>query len=198
MVNLLHVYEYYLLATLLLGALQIRTYLAMIRFAASVPLRWPELYRVLRENVGVLLTWPLVVVGSFTLGLWVLHVLLRRLVWPQADVSWARLSSEPLWLGLTMVLAAAMLLLDAMALTRVARFRPPRREWLLTATDLALRTQKFGPKLRRVLGWGVKQELVRRMPLIMHWTLRRTAEVSARLALGLCLWAGWALGAGAQ
>jgi hypothetical protein len=194
--NLIQAYEYYLLATFLLGALQVRTYLAMIRFAMSVPGRWPELYQILKANIGTLLTWPLVVIGSFTTGLWALHVILRRLLWPQAVVTWERLTADTLWFALTAFFGLTMLVLDGWALLRVARFKPPRLQWLLTATDYSLRSSKLGTPLRMLVGWHLQRKLLKRMPMLVQWTLRRTAEVGARLAFGLCLWGGWALGLG--
>lgn len=194
MANLIHVYEYYLLATFLLGALQIRTYLALIRFAMSVPGRWPELYQILRANIGVLLTWPVAVIGVFTTGLWALHVFLRRLIWPQAHVTWTQLSADTLWLAITAFFGLTMLFLDGWALLRVARFKPPRMQWILTATDFGLRSSKIGTPLRILVGWHLQRKLVKRLPMLVQWTLRRTAEVSARLAFGLCLWGGWAVG----
>lgn len=191
--NLLHLYEYYLLGTFLLGALQIRNYVAMLRFAIKVPNRWPELYQILRANFDVLLTWPLLLVGTITAGLWALHVILRRAVWPQADVRWQDLAAEPWWLALVCAAGAVMVVLDGWAWLRAARFRAPRLQWLLTATDLALRTSAIGTPLRLLVGWHLRTRLVRRMPILIRWTLRRAAELGARLATGLALWGGWAL-----
>jgi hypothetical protein len=191
--NLLQWYEYYLLATFALGLLQIRTYFVMLRFVLHVPGRWPELYQILRANLNTLLTWPLIVVGGITAGLWSTHVLMRRLVWPGAAVDTGDVAADPLWLGLTAFFATLMVVLDVWSLLRIAPFTPPRMQWLISLTDRALRTHPTRLPLRLFVGWHLRTKLLRNLPILLQWTYRRSAELGARLALGFTLWIGWAL-----
>ncbi|MBI2078573.1 MAG: hypothetical protein HYT80_09450 [Euryarchaeota archaeon] len=191
MVNLLLVYEYYLLAALLLGLVQIRNHLRLVRFALRVPSRWPHLLRIARENLHVVLTGPVLIVATLLLGTWAAAVVLRNFVFPAADVSPSDLGDHAAALLVAAAGGATMVGLDARGVLRAATFRPPGSSWLLDVTEAALAAEAGRGPVSLFVGWQVRWRLLKQLPFLQRWLWRRTLEIANRLTVGLALWWVW-------
>ena len=191
MVNLLLVYEYYLLATLLLGLVQIRNHLRLVRFALRVPSRWPRIFRIARENVHVVLTWPVLLVAGLLLGIWAGAVVLRNVAFPTAQVEPADVAKNLAALLVASTAGATMLGLDARATFKAAWFQPPRFGWLLDVTEAGLAAEAGRGPLSLIVGWQIRWRLVEKLPFLRRWLWRRTLEIANRLTVGVALWWVW-------
>ncbi len=185
----MELFEYYLLATFLLGIIQLRHHAATYRLVLQTPRRWPRLYEFLKQNLTTLLTLPTVLIFGVMLGSWVLHTFLRRAVWPDAAVSLAELREETWLFVVAAILALAMFALDFRALFRAVGFRGPRMVWLIDLTELALKSEVL--PLQWLIRWGIRSKLIAGMPLFHAWMWKRAAEVTARGAFGSTLWFVW-------
>jgi hypothetical protein len=187
--NLMEFFEYYLLATFVLGAVQLRHYAATYRLVLRTPTRWPRLYEHLKKHLNELLTFPTLLIFGLMLGAWILHLFLRRAIWPDASVTPAQLREETLYLGLAVLSAFAMLVLDARALVRAATFRGPRMVWLIDLTEMALRSEVL--PLKWLIHWRIRSKIARGLPLLHVWMWKRSAEIASRLVFGSTLWIVW-------
>lgn len=185
----MELFEYYLLATFLLGAVQLRHHAATYRLVLQTPRRWPKLYEFLKQNLTTVLTLPTVLIIGFMLGSWVLHTFFRRAVWPDAAVSLADLRDDAFLLVIAAILGLAMLTLDFRALFRAVGFRGPRVVWLIDLTELALRSEVL--PLQWLIRWRIRAKIIRGLPLFHAWMWKRAAEIGARFAFGSTLWIVW-------
>jgi hypothetical protein len=191
----MEIFEYYLLATFLLGTVQLRHHAATYRLVRETPARWPHLYGFLKEHVHAIITIPTVLILGLMLGAWLFHTLFRRLIWPEATVSPAELREETFLFALAIVFGAAMLVLDLRALFRAATFRGPKMVWLIDVTEMALRADV--PAINWLVQWGIRAKLARSVPILHHWMWNRSAEIAARFAFGSTLWFVWVAHGGA-
>ena len=182
-------FEYYLLATFLLGAVQLRHHAATYRIVLQTPRRWPKLYEFLKENLNRVLTFPTVLIFGFMLGAWIIHTIFRRFVWPDAAVSFAELRDDTILFVIAAILALSMFALDFRAFFRAVQFRGVRMVWLIDVTELALRSEVV--PLQWLIRWRIRSKMIAGMPLFHAWMWKRVAEVSARFAFGSTLWIVW-------
>ena len=185
----MEIFEYYLLATFFLGAVQLRHHVATYRLVLQTPRRWPRLYAFLKENITTVLTLPTIITFGVMLGTWLIHTFFRRAVWPGAAVSVADLRAETVFFVLAVVFALTMFALDARALFRVVRFQGLRMTWLIDLTELALRSEVL--PLQWFVRWRIRSKIIRGMPIFHAWMWKRAAEVTARFAFGSTLWIVW-------
>lgn len=185
----MELFEYYLLATFLLGAVQLRHHAATYRLVLQTPRRWPRLYDFLKENLDRLLTLPTVLIFGVMLGTWLLHTIFRRAVWPDAAVNLAELREETWLFVLALVFGTAMIVLDLRAVLRAVQFRGPRMVWLIELTELALRSEVR--PLQWLIKWRLRSKIIRGMPIFHAWMWKRAAEIAARFSFGSALWLVW-------
>lgn len=185
----MELFEYYLLATFLLGAVQLRHHAATYRLVLETPRRWPRLYEFLKQNLTTVLTLPTVLIFGVMLGSWVLHTFFRRAVWPDAAVSVTQLRDETWLFVIAVILSLAMFTLDFRALFRAVGFRGPRMVWLIDLTELALKSEVL--PLQWLVRWRIRSKIIGGMPLFHAWMWKRAAEIAARFAFGSALWIVW-------
>ena len=195
MVNLLLLYEFYLLAALLLSLAQIRNHLQLVRFAVRVPTRWPRIFRIVRENIHVVFTWPVISVGGVMLGIWAAAVLLRNLIFPAASVEPGDVIANVPAAIVAVAGGLVMIVIDARATFRAASFHPPRSGWLLDVTEGALAAETGRGPVRLIVEWQARRRLVAQLPFLHRWLWRRTLEITNRLTVGVALWWVWMAGA---
>src|SRR5437868_3155587 len=79
--KLIRLFDFYLILAFFLSTLlrvqQYRTILGVLR---HVPGRWPKLFGLVRQHRSLFLTWGTILPLVLTLGLWLIHTLLRRFV----------------------------------------------------------------------------------------------------------------------
>ena len=185
----MELFEYYLLATFLLGAVQLRHHAATYRLVLQTPRRWPRLYEFLKQNLTTVLTLPTVLIFGVMLGSWVLHTFFRRGVWPEAAVSVAQLREDTWLFVIAVILGLVMFALDFRALFGAVRFKGLRMVWLIDVTELALKSDVL--PLQWLIRWRIRSKIIAGMPLFHAWMWKRVAEVSARFAFGSTLWIVW-------
>src|SRR5262245_38787058 len=84
--NLIHLFDFYLMLLFLISCyVRIRQYSAVVALVRAVPGRWPRLFQLVKQHRTVFLTWTTVLPAILALGLSLIHMLLCRLVWPQAN-----------------------------------------------------------------------------------------------------------------
>lgn len=182
-------FEYYLLATFALGLVQLRHHLALYRLVLRTPGRWPKLYDVIKADLGELITWPTVLIVGLMWSAWLVHTLLRRMLWPSAAVSLEDFGAETWLFTIGVLTAAAMIVLDVRATFRVVRFRKPRMTWIIDLTELGLKSKVL--PVRWYVQWRLRAKVVRSLPIVHRWMWKRTAEISTRLVFGATLWVTW-------
>lgn len=188
--DLIRAFEYYLLATFVLSAVQLRHQVALYRFVLRARGRWPSLYAMVRSNLHILITLPVLLLMGVTAALWVTQLVLRLGVWPEASLTPQALMSQPILLLIALVGLLPMVALDARAVFSAASFKAPQRKWLLDLTEAALRSNAI-PPLRAVVEWRLRLKIVEAIPLVRRWMWRRSEELGARIVMGTALWGAW-------
>src|SRR5262249_48053374 len=118
--NLIHLFDFYLMLLFLISCyVRIRQYSAVVALVRAVPGRWPRLFQLVKQHRTVFLTWTTVLPAILALGLSLIHMLLCRLVWPQANLTLAELFSLSAAVLVVLVCGLAMLALDLYATFRV-------------------------------------------------------------------------------
>lgn len=84
--KLIRLFDFYLaLAFVVSIVLRIRQYRAILGVVGNVPGRWPKLFQLVRQHRHIFLTWGTILPLLLTLGLWLLHTILRRNVLSDDD-----------------------------------------------------------------------------------------------------------------
>lgn len=188
--DLIRAFEYYLLATFVLSAVQLRHQIALYRFVMRARERWPSLYALVRSNLHVLITLPVLLAVGATAVLWITQIVLRHLVWREASLTPQALVSQPVLLLIALVGLVPMIALDARAIFGAASFQVPHRQWLLDLTEAALQSKAI-PPLRAILEWRLRLRIIQAIPLVRRWMWRRSEELGARIVMGTALWGAW-------
>lgn len=188
--DLIRAFEYYLLATFVLSAVQLRHQIALYRFVMRARERWPSLYALVRSNLHVLITLPVLLAVGATAALWATQLALRLVVWPEASLAPQTLWAQPILLFVALVGLFPMVALDARAIFHAASFRAPQRQWLLDLTEAALQSNAI-PPLRAIVEWRLRVRLIQAIPLVRRWMWRRSEELGARIVMGTALWGAW-------
>jgi hypothetical protein len=196
--NLIHLFSFYLALIFLLGLwvrfCQYRTILALV---GTMPGRWPRLLKLIRNHLGVFLSWQTAWPGLLALGLCLGHTAACHWLWPQASLTASGLFG--LWPAVPVVLlcGTAMIALDVYGLFRVGtvdraaleRHFDQAEYWLRSWAGSVVRVVTFGyVNPRQMVEQEVRKallELNKMFHFTLWWIISQTA---LRIAYGLSLW----------
>lgn len=201
-INLINVYSFYLFMMFLISLLRRwDIYLDTVRLLFALRGRWPKLVQRIKEHRGLLLNWSFFRPAVLSIVLWIVQMFCSRVVWPQAVLTWAGLTSEWWWVAAVIVPLVPMLLVDLYFILRVGRFdRAETEKYLDMAEDwlgwkgplVRFATLGFvNPK--RMVDDEMKKSLVelrQTMNSSLYWV---SLQVTLRVAFGLSLWTVWAM-----
>lgn len=202
--NLIRFFEFYLALIFLIStSVRIHQYLSVLKIVRAVPGRWPRLFALIKQQRTIFFTWSILTPALLALGLLVIHTVACRLVWPQANLTPARLVE--LWpaIPFVLLLGAAMVGFDAYGAWNVAevdrklleQYFDQAEYWLKPWTAPAVKLLTFGHvDPRQMVTAEVSRALQQVSELLqttLWWVARQTA---LRIAFGLSLWLTYAFG----
>lgn len=202
--NLIHFFDFYLMLLFLISSyMRMRQYGAVVALVRAVPGRWPKLFQLVRQHRTVFLTWTTLLPAILAFGLSASHMLLCRLVWPQANLTVARLLE--LWPAVPPVLVCglAMLAVDLYATFRVGQFDRALLEkyfdqaeyWLRSWAAPVVRIFTFGRiNPRAMVDVEVRKALLDASQLLNSTLWWISVQVGLRVAFGLSIWLTYAAG----
>jgi hypothetical protein len=200
--DLIRFFEFYLaLAFVASTAMRFRQYEAVVRLVRDVPERWPRLLKLVREHHGIFMTWATVLPALLAFGLYLLHTLACRLVWPRAAFTPSELSALRIAVPFITVLGFAMLAVDLYATFKVGVVNRPLLERYFDQAEFWLRSW-VAPVVhvftlgyinpRRMVNAEVRKALEEASRLLNTTLWWVTVQVSLRIAFGLALWLAYA------
>jgi hypothetical protein len=200
--NLIRFFEFYLaLAFVASTAMRLRQYEAVVRLVRAVPQRWPNLLKLVKEHHSIFLTWATLLPAVLALGLYLLHTLACRLIWPRAKLTVQELFE--LWPAVPVVtlLGIAMLVVDLYATFRVGKVDRDLLErsfdqaeyWLRSWVAPVVHVFTLGYiNPRRMVAVEVRKALQDASRLLNSTLWWVTAQVGLRIAFGLSIWLTYA------
>lgn len=202
-VNLIAVFNSYLILGFVVStAVNIRSYRAVIGLIVAFPSRWPKLLVLVKKQRTIFLGWPTLLVMGLAFLLVLGNSLAIRLVWVQAEVTFAELWGH--WLSMMAISLSGclMLFLDGDAIFRAGSFDRTAMEadldkaesWLKSWMAPAVRAVTFGfVNPRKVVGVEVEKALVEANWIMIGGMGRSSLRIGMQLAFGLSLWISWAI-----
>ena len=201
-VNLIHLFDFYLAATFVVGTYRrIAQYRAFAGLAIGMPGRWPHLFRLVKQFRTIFMTWNTVLPSVMALAIWAAHTLASRLIWHQAVLTGAEMVSHwRAWL-IMLPLGVAMLAVDIFFLVVVGEIDRKGIEknfdtaehWLSSWHAPAVHFLSLGyVNPRRMVHEEVRTALVAASDLLnrsLYWTC---VQMGLRVLFGLGLWVTWA------
>lgn len=202
--NLIHLFDFYLMLLFLISCyVRARQYSAVVTLVRAVPGRWPKLFELVRQHQTIFLTWNTVLPAALALGVSLIHMLLCRLVWPQANLTVAELGAY--WGAIPVVLlcGATMLAVDLYATFVYGEIDRRMLEGYFDQAEYWLRSWvapvvkiftlgRINP--RRMVAVEVQKALLeasRLLNVTLWWII---VQVGLRVAFGLSLWLTYAVG----
>jgi hypothetical protein len=202
--NLIHLFDFYLAVAFLLStALPISQYRAILALVKAVPSRWPNLFRLVKQHSTIFLTWTTLLPGFLAFGLSVVHMLACRLVWPQANLTFAEVGTHWQALAAVALLGLAMLGVDGYGTFRVGEIDRPQMQkyfdqaeyWLRSWTAPVVRIFTLGYiNPRKMVAVEVQKAMLEASKLINFTFWWLSVQTGLRVAFGLALWLTYALG----
>ena len=201
--NLIHLFDFYLMLALLAGIAQrFGRYQAIGRLVVAGPGRWPRLLDLVKHHRMVFLTWSTILPALLALGLSLAQWIASRQVWPHADLTAGQLAAH--WLAALVIapLGLAMLGVDIYGIVVVGELDRPLLEkyfdqaeyWLRSRTAHVVRVFTFGMiNPRQMVNVEVGKALIQASHMLNTTLWWVTAQVGLRVAFGLSLWLTWAL-----
>ncbi len=202
-VNLLHLFDFYLAATLLISfARRYPVYLDGIRVAIALHGRWPRLVGRLRDNHGVLVTGQVIYPTCVALTLMTVQLICSRLIWPRAVITVGEIDAH-WWMRIAVLVALIpMALVDGYFLIRVGQFDRKETEnyldeaerWLTSWKTPLIRTVTLGyVDPHRIVETEVRKGLSQ-LGETVAWVMRWVAiQAGCRVVFGLTIWLLWAV-----
>jgi hypothetical protein len=200
--NLIRFFEFYLALTFVAStAMRLRQYETVVRLVRAVPERWPRLLKLVKEHHGVFLTWATVQPGLLALGLYLLHTLACRLVWPHAALTVGQLCELRWFRPFVASLGTAMLAVDLYATFKVGqvdrrlleRYFDQAEYWLRSWVAPVVHVFTLGyVNPRRMVAVEVRKALVEASRLLNTTLWWVSGQVGLRIAFGLSLWLAYA------
>lgn len=208
--NLIRFFDFYLAIAFLASTLmRLRQYHSLLQLIRAVPSRWPNLFKLIRGEHHVFLTWSTLGPALLALLLTIIQLIASRFVWPQAGQSpdgltIASLAARPLVIPLLAVLGLAMLSFDAWGILSARDI--PRRElepcldqaeyWLRSWAAPVVHVVTFGKiNPRQRVSAEVRAALATVSQLVNYTLWWVSAQLGLRITFGLALWLTYAFGA---
>lgn len=202
--NLLRLFEFYLMAMFVIGTVRRwEFYHSIARLGLALVRRYQKLLWRVKEQSRALVTWSLIVPAGITLLLWAIQAILTRLVFPHAELLFSEVLTR--WWSVVVIAipVAGMLAVDVYFLIRVGSIDAQETEkyfhqaesWLGTWKAKAVRVATLGYiNPQAIVDSEVGKALVTGAQLI-HKTLWWTAlQTGLRVSVGFALWLVWAVG----
>ncbi len=199
--NLIVVFDWYLMIAFIVGTvLRIRQYYAVLRFVFAFPGRYPRLYKLTKEHRTIFLGWPTLLPIAATFLLMLVHSLMLRLVWVDAEVTPSDLWSNLVGFGFAVVFGVLMLYFDFRATFLIAQFDRSALEphldraeyWLQTKWSTALRIVTFGwLNPRKMVHDELRVSLTDAALSVTEAMWWWAVQVGLRFMFGLSLWITW-------
>jgi hypothetical protein len=200
--NLIQVFDYYLILGFILGtALRVRQYGMIFRLLFTVPKRWPKMLQLAREHKTLFLTWRSILPIALTFTLMLAHTLALRLVWYHANVTPETLGQHWPALIIVTLLGGIMLYSDLRAIflrgqldqAVLERDLDRAEYWLRSWVAPALKYATFGfLNPRRMVSEEVRKAIVDAALNVNQQMWLWSLQISLRLFFGLSLWLTWA------
>jgi hypothetical protein len=200
--NLIRFFEFYLAVAFLASTvMRLRQYEAVVRLVRALPDRWPRLLKLVREHHGIFLTWATVSPAVLALGLYLLHTLACRLVWPHAELTIGGLCELRLAVPIVFLLGIAMLAVDIYGTFKVGqvdrsmleRYFDQAEYWLRSWITPVVQVFTFGYiNPRRLVTVEVRKALTEASRLLNTTLWWVSGQVGLRIAFGLSLWLTYA------
>ena len=201
--NLIDVFNYYLMLVLVIGTvIRVRNYRAILGVIFTFSDRWPKLLVLAKQHRVVFLRWPTLLPIGLTLAIMLGNLLASHYMWSHAKVTWDDLWSH--WLALLAVAISGglMLFLDCKAIFGFGRFDRAALElsldnaehWLQSWHAPALRFVTLGLiNPRKIVDTQVLDALVNASLAVNGQMWRWSLQIAMRVAFGLALWMTWAI-----
>jgi hypothetical protein len=200
--NLIRFFDFYLaLAFVASTAMRLRQYEAVVHLVRAVPQRWPNLLRLVREHHGIFLTWATLLPAALALGLYLLHTLACRLIWPHATLTVYALFELRPAVPVVLLLGIAMLAVDVYATFRVGqvdrllleRSFDQAEYWLRSWVAPVVHVFTLGYiNPRRMVAVEVRKALLDASRLLNSTLWWVSGQVGLRIAFGLSVWLSYA------
>jgi hypothetical protein len=196
--DLIRFFEFYLVLLFICSlGFRIRQYRNVLALLRAMPGRWPRLLQLIREHYFIFLTWGNFGPAFIALGLFSIHTLACRLVWPHARITLGGLVDWWPFLVPVVVFGIAMTAVDLYTVVNVGKV--DRREvekyfdqaeyWLRSWTAPMVRVVTFGyVNPRQIVAGEVRKalhELNRLLTSTLWWV---SLQTGLRIAYGLSLW----------
>jgi hypothetical protein len=202
--NLIHLFDFYL-AVMFLASLYRRMsqYRAIGGLVLAVPGRWPRLFELVRRHGMIFLTWNTFLPALLALVLSIIQMVLSRLVFPGAELTFATLAQLYIAWPILLVLGSAMIAFDLWGIlevstvdqAEVAKYFDEAEYWLRSWTAPVVHFFTLGKiNPRQMVSVEVQKALVEASQMISINLWWITTQVSLRIAFGLALWLTYALG----
>ena len=200
-IDLLTLFDLYLIVVFVLWVvLRYRQYRSIILFIRKVPDRWPNLFKVIKEEKALFINWGVLLPVISAFALMLIHGGLHRLVWVKANISLEDLSQHWPWIVFAVVSGLAMIGFDIWMISSGGRFDEEAVEkqleqaefWLSSWASTAVSVVTLGmvkPKkmvrkeLKKALGNAIKA--LDRM--LKFWVY----QIIIRFVFGFSLWIAW-------
>jgi hypothetical protein len=200
--NLIRFFDFYLALTFVASTgMRLRQYEAVIRLIGAVPQRWPNLLKLVKEHHGIFLTWATMLPAALAFGLYLLHTLACRLIWPHATLTMQALCELRPAVPVVLVLGMAMFLVDLYATFRVGQIDRQLLErsfdqaeyWLRSWVAPVVHVFTLGYiNPRRMVAVEVRKALLDASRLLNSTLWWVSGQVGLRIAFGLSVWLSYA------
>jgi hypothetical protein len=197
--KLIRLFDFYLiLAFLLSTALRIKQYHTVLSVVLNSQKRWPRLLDLVKQHRNIFLTWGTILPLLFTLGLWLVHTIIRRTALSGGeDLTVERLWE--MWPAVPFVAAAAiaMLSFDLYGAYDVVEINQPELEkyfdqaeyWLRSWTAPVVSFFTLGRiNPRQMVAVEVRNALTSASETINSSLWWMTMQAILRILFGLTLW----------
>lgn len=198
-INLIRVFDFYVTVMFLISLLRRwDVYLDAIKLLVGVRGRWPKLMGRLREHQSLLLNWSFFRPAILALALTVLQLVVSRVIYPQAVVTFAILDAW-WWYAAIFVTMVPMVAVDLYFIIRVAKFDRDAAEKQLDDAEGWLGGKG---RLVRIFTFGIVNpskmvdtelkkglETARASLNASLWWV--SLQIALRMAFGLTLWTVW-------
>ena len=197
--RLIRLFDFYLILAFFVSTLlRVNQYHTILGVVRDVPGRWPKLFDLVKQHRQLFLTWGTVLPAVLTLGLWLVHTLLRRLALGHGeDLTVQQLTH--LWLAVPLVLASALAMLsfDIYGAVNVAEINRTELEkyfdqaeyWLRSWTAPVVNFFTLGYiNPRQMVAVEVRKALKDASDTINDGLWWMSIQTGLRILFGLCLW----------
>ena len=198
-INLIRVFDFYVTVMFLISLLRRwDVYLDAIKLLVGVRGRWPKLMGRLAEHQSLLLNWSFFRPALLALALTVLQLVVSRVIYPQATITFATLDAWWLY-AIILVPLIPMLAVDLYFILRVGRFDRDATEKQLDDAEGWLGGKG---RLVRIFTLGIVNpkrivdtelqkglESARGMLNASLWWV--SLQIALRMSFGLTLWTVW-------